>query len=66
MPVIEIADLTKRYRNGTLANDGPSFALGPAQRTRPETQWPSTMGGPLGCSDGRAPKASLLRPHRRR
>ena len=31
MPVIEITDLTKRYRNGTLANDGLSLALEPGE-----------------------------------
>src|SRR5512139_655449 len=31
MPLLEIRELTKRYRNGTLANDGLSIALEPGE-----------------------------------
>ena len=31
MPMLEVVDLHKRYRNGTLANDGISLALQPGE-----------------------------------
>jgi ABC-type multidrug transport system ATPase subunit len=31
MPILEVTDLRKRYRNGTLANDGISLALEPGE-----------------------------------